>query len=110
MFRILLFLTFAAIVGSFGLAFIGRVYLAETIVVSATIAYAVLTLITVFKSEFKFRKPYISEIVLGGLLLVIFYEGYHFVRAQSIIYYVFCGSFIIRTLAVKGEEELAGRA
>ncbi len=110
MFRILLFLTFAAIAGSFGLAFIGRVYLAGTIVEIATIAYAVLTLITVFKSEFKFRKPYISEIVLGGLLLVVFYEGYQYVRVESMLYYLFCGCFIIRTLAVKGEEELAGRA
>ncbi|KAF2519696.1 hypothetical protein E0W68_00200 [Flavobacterium salilacus subsp. salilacus] len=109
MLRILLFLTFAAIVCSFGLAFIGRVYLAETVVVSATIAYAILMLITVFKSEFKFRKPYISEIVLGGLLLVVFYEGYAYARAQPMVYYLFCGSFIIRTLAVKGEEELAGR-
>lgn len=109
MFRFLLFLTFTAIVGSFALALIGRVYLAESIVEVATIVYAVLTLVTVFKSEFKFRKPYISEIVLGGLLLVIFYEGYVFVGAKSGMYYLFLGSFIIRTLAVKGEEELAGR-
>lgn len=109
MFRFLLFLTFAAIVGSFGLAFLGRVYLAETIVEVATIVYAVLTLITIFKSEFKFRKPYVSEIILGGLLLVIFYEGYEFVGVKSGMYYLFLGCFIIRTLAVKGEEELAGR-
>ncbi len=109
MFRFLLFLTFTAIVGGFCLAFLGRVYLAETIVEVATVVYAVLTLITVFKSEFKFRKPYISEIVLGGLLLVMFYEGYYYVRAQQAIYYLFLGCFIIRTLAVKGEEELAGR-
>lgn len=108
MFRILQFFTVIAIAGSFLLALLNHAYWAETAIVSGTIAYGVLTIFTLFKANFKMRAPYISEVVLGGLLIVLIRDGYTYAGAKPILYYLFITCFILRTVSIKNEEQLAG--
>lgn len=108
MFRILQFFTVIAIAGSFLLAFLNHAYWAETAIVSGTIAYGILTILTLFKASFRMRVPYISEVVLGGLLIVLIRDGYTYAGARPMLYYLFIACFILRTVAIKNEEQLAG--
>ncbi|QYJ67387.1 hypothetical protein [Flavobacterium litorale] len=104
MLRHLILITFVAIGASFLLTFFSRPYLAETVIVSATIAYAVLTVVTIFQAGFKFRAPFISEVILGGLLILLLSDGYKYAGAQPVVYYLFCASFVLRTITMKDEK------
>jgi hypothetical protein len=108
MLRKLSFLVYLAMLISFALTFLGRVYLAGTILKSATIAYAVLTPLSLYKARFRFRMPFLSEIIMGGLVLFLLYGAYGYVRVVVNYYYLFCICFVIRTLA-KNDVLLAER-
>lgn len=108
MLRKLSFLLYLAMLVSFGLTFLGRVYLAGTVLKTATIAYAVLTPLSLYQARFRFRMPYLSEIIMGGLVLFLLYGAYGYVRVQVNYYYLFCACFVIRTFA-KNDVLLAER-
>lgn len=99
MLRKISFFIYLGMAASFALAYINEAKIAASLLIAASVAYGLLTPINLYQARFRFRAPYISEVVLGVFAMVLLYGAYEFVGVKFDFYYLFCSCFVIRTLA-----------